>query len=116
MTDIQIAFDHTFTALADPTRRSVIERLARGPRTVTELARAFTMALPTFMAHLRILERSGLIHTQKVGRVRTCTLDTRMLSATEAWMAEQRQVWEGRLDRMDDYVRRLHAAETAGEQ
>lgn len=105
------SFDNTFIALADPTRRSVIEILTAGPRSVTELARSFTIALPTFMAHLRILERAGLVKTRKAGRVRTCTLDASKLTAAEAWMNRQRQLWETRLDQMDAYVKQLHEEE-----
>ncbi|MEP2829087.1 metalloregulator ArsR/SmtB family transcription factor [Parvibaculum sp.] len=111
MTTSQTAFDHTFIALADPTRRSVIEMLTQGPQSVSELARRFTLALPTFMSHLRILERAGLVKTRKAGRVRTCTLDATKLTAAEDWMHRQRQLWETRLDQMDDYVKQLQEEE-----
>ncbi|HCX67708.1 metalloregulator ArsR/SmtB family transcription factor [Parvibaculum sp.] len=116
MTTSQTAFDHTFIALADPTRRSVIEILTQGPQSVSELARRFTLALPTFMSHLRILERAGLITTKKTGRVRTCTLDVTKLTAAEDWMHRQRQLWETRLDQMDDYVKQLHKEETKSDR
>lgn len=84
-------------------------RLSKGPASVSELAKPFEMAMPTFLQHLRVLEGSGLVSTQKKGRVRTCEMRTEALTATEAWLAEQRTVWEARLDRMEAYAIDLQA-------
>ena len=96
--------DHIFQALADPTRRAVVRRLARGEAAVSELAQPFEMALPSFLQHLGVLERCGLVRSRKVGRVRTYRVSTRPLRVAEGWMAEQRSVWERRLAQLDDYV------------
>lgn len=96
-----------FHALADPTRRAVLQRLAAGPAAVTELAGPTGLALPTVMRHLGVLEAAGLIATSKDGRVRTCALTPEALAPARAWLDEQRAVWEARLDRLDDYVTRL---------
>lgn len=98
------SLDSAFHALADPTRRAVLSRLIAGPASVSELARPFAIGLPTFLKHLKVLEDSGLIATGKAGRVRTCTLQPTRLAGAEAWLAEQRQLWEGRADRLADYV------------
>jgi DNA-binding transcriptional ArsR family regulator len=94
------ALDTAFHALADPTRRAVIARLIRGPASVKELAEPFGMGLPSFLKHVRVLEASGLISSEKVGRVRTCCLILTRLTAAEEWLSEQRAVWEGRTDRL----------------
>jgi DNA-binding transcriptional ArsR family regulator len=99
--------DRVFQALADPTRRAVIERLGRGPAATTELARPFAMALPSFTQHLAVLERSGLVRSHKQGRVRTYHLERRRLEVAERWMAAQRDTWERRLDQLDDYLHNL---------
>ena len=96
--------DDIFQALADPTRRAVIGRLGRGPLSVGELAQPFDMALPSFMKHIRMLEQSGLIRTQKVGRVRNCELDRPRLAAVEGWLNQQRAIWESRTDRLEQFV------------
>ncbi|WP_316251076.1 metalloregulator ArsR/SmtB family transcription factor [Sphingomonas sp. JC676] len=96
--------DAMFSALADPTRRAVVERLGAGPATVTELAGGFTMALPSFLQHVRLLEASGLIHTEKQGRVRTCTLEPLALAAVERWIVERRREAERRYDRLAAYL------------
>lgn len=97
-----------FTALADPTRRAIVSTLGRGPESVSTLAAPFGMALPSFMKHLSVLERSGLVRSHKAGRVRTCELVPRTLSAAERWMAEQRATWEARTDRMATFTEQLH--------
>jgi DNA-binding transcriptional ArsR family regulator len=99
--------DALFQSLADPTRRAILARLAHGPARVTDLAQPFDMALPTFLQHLRRLEDGGLIATEKTGRVRTCRLRTGALAPARDWMAEQRLLWEGRLDRLEDYLATL---------
>lgn len=105
------SLEPVFQALADPTRRAVVERLGRGPRTVSELAEPFGMALPSFMQHLRTLERVGLVRSTKVGRVRTCELVPRRLAQAEHWLARQRRLWEQRLDQLDTTLHHLHAEE-----
>jgi DNA-binding transcriptional ArsR family regulator len=101
------ALDQIFYALADPTRRAVIRRLSKGPASVTELSKPFKMALPSFLQHVEVLEESGLIRTKKIGRVRTCEFAPARLKAAEKWMAEQRGLWERRLDRFDEYLNAL---------
>ncbi|MEO8301362.1 MAG: metalloregulator ArsR/SmtB family transcription factor [Rhizomicrobium sp.] len=96
--------DKTFAALADPTRRAMVERLVQGPATVSELAKPLPMSLPAAMLHLKVLEESGLVTSQKVGRVRTCRIDSRMLSQAEKWVAERRTMWERSLDRLGAYL------------
>lgn len=93
-----------FHALADPTRRAMLTRLAAGPAQVTELAGPTGLRLPTVMRHLAVLEAAGLIATAKDGRVRTCALNPQALAPMRSWLDEQRAIWEARLDRMDDYV------------
>jgi DNA-binding transcriptional ArsR family regulator len=103
--------DRVFHALADPTRRAIVGRLSQGPASVSELARPFAMALPSLLQHLQVLEDCRLIRTAKVGRVRTCAMRPAALGAAGAWIAEQRALWEGRLDRMEAYVTRLQGKE-----
>jgi DNA-binding transcriptional ArsR family regulator len=93
-----------FQALADPTRRAVLGRLGRGPASVSELAKPFDMALPSFMKHIHVLEGSGWIRTRKQGRVRTCAIENKPLAAVEAWLSAQRALWEGRTDRLEQFV------------
>ncbi len=96
--------DELFQALADPTRRAVLGRLGRGPATVGALAEPFDMALPSFMKHIRMLEASGWIETRKEGRVRTCAIRKKQFAAVESWLSAQRTVWEGRTDRLEQFV------------
>lgn len=96
-----------FHALADPTRRAMLRRLADGPAAVTELANPTGLRLPTVMRHLSVLEEAGLIATSKDGRVRTCALVPEALTPVRSWLDEQRLVWEARLDRLDDYIAKL---------
>ena len=96
--------DRVFRALADPTRRAVLARLARGAAPVTELARPFAMALPSFVQHLGVLEECGLVRSRKAGRVRTYQLAPRGLDAAEHWMTTQRELWERRLDQLDAHL------------
>ena len=93
-----------FHALADPTRRSIVERLSRGAASVSDLARPLRISLPAVLQHLRVLERSGLVRTEKVGRVRTCHIEPAALSTAEQWIAARRADWEHRLDRLGDYL------------
>jgi len=96
--------DDVFRALSDPTRRLMVERLSSGPATVSELAKPLAMSLPAVVQHLGVLQSSGLVHTRKVGRVRTCRLEMARLRAAEEWFAGQRAAWERRLDRLGDYL------------
>jgi len=96
--------DDVFAALADPTRRAVVGVLGRGPASVGVLAQSASMTLPSFMKHVHTLERCGLIRTSKSGRVRTCTLERERLAVVDGWLAEQREVWEGRTDRLEQFV------------
>ncbi len=93
--------DDTFRALADPTRRAVVEALGRGPASVSDLARPFSMALPSFLQHLKLLEECGLVATEKTGRIRICRLKPEPFAAAEHWLEEQRSFWTRRLDRLD---------------
>ena len=104
MANYSPSLDNAFHALADPTRRAVIARLATGDAPVKELAAPFSMGLPSFMKHIRVLEESGLITSEKVGRVRTCRLKPTQLAATEDWLSEQRRLWEGKSNRIAEYV------------
>ena len=103
--------DRVFHALADPTRRSVLEQLSGGPASMTELAQPHRMALPSFSQHLHVLEECGLVRSRKKGRVRTFQLAPRPLKAAEDWMARQRAMWERRLDQMEDYLMELKEKE-----
>ncbi len=98
------SLDTVFRALADPTRRRVLERLALRPCSVTELAVPFEMALPSFVQHLRVLEECGLVRSSKDGRVRTYRLDPEGFRGAEDWLEGQRQTWERRLDQLDSYL------------
>jgi DNA-binding transcriptional ArsR family regulator len=104
MAQYSSSLDDVFSALADRTRRAVVGALGRGPASVGELARSTSMTLPSFMKHVHTLERCGLIHTAKSGRVRTCTLNRQRLGVVDGWLAEQRSVWEGRADRLESFV------------
>ena len=101
---LKYELDRTFAALADPTRRAMVERLVQGAATVSELAQPLPMSLPAVMLHLKVLEESGLVTSEKVGRVRTCRIDPKMLSQAEQWVAERRQMWERSLDRLGAYL------------
>lgn len=93
-----------FLALADPTRRAVIDRLGHGPASVSELAGPFDMGLPSFMKHIRLLETCGMIRTTKSGRTRTCTIESAGFAEAADWLAQQRATWEGRADRLEAFV------------
>jgi len=96
--------DRAFQALADPVRRGMLARLSRGPASVSELAGPFEISLPAVLQHLQALEASGLIASQKIGRVRTCRMEPAALSAAETWIADQRATWEARIDRFEDHL------------
>jgi DNA-binding transcriptional ArsR family regulator len=96
--------DLLFQALADPSRRSMVDRLTRGPASVSELARPFAMSLPAVVQHLHMLEASGLVRSEKVGRVRTCRIEPTALAQAEGWISERRRMWERCLDRLGEYL------------
>jgi DNA-binding transcriptional ArsR family regulator len=98
--------DRTFSALSDPTRRDILERLARGPATLSELAYPFGISLPGVMKHVRILEEARLVTTEKQGRTRQCRLGSEHLDDAEQWIQTWRRRWEGRLDRLEGYLAR----------
>ncbi len=94
------SLDLVFQALADPTRRAMVERMTHGPASVSDLARPFAMTLAAVMQHLKVLEESGLVRTHKEGRVRTCTIEPTALRTAEDWIADRRTSWETKLDRL----------------
>lgn len=96
--------DSIFSALADPTRRAIISRLARGFATVSELAKPLKMSLPAIAPHLRLLEASGFVVSRKTGRVRMCRIEPKRLEVAQGWLAQQRAEWEARFDRMDAFL------------
>ena len=104
--------DEVFHALANPTRRRVLERLSIGPATVSELAAPFDMQLPSFVQHLSVLEQSRLVKSKKRGRVRTYEIAPDRFKVAEHWLTERRQMWEARLDRFDNYVKQLKQKES----
>lgn len=104
MLKCQAPLDGVFHALADPARRGMVERLSRGPASVGELAGPLLMSLPAVVQHLKVLEQSGLVRSEKVGRVRTCHLEPAALSQAERWIGERRQRWESRLDRLGQFL------------
>lgn len=98
------SLDLAFHALADPARRGMVDRLCDGPASVSELARPFAMSLSAVVQHLKVLEESGLVRTEKVGRVRTCRIEPRALREAERWISQRRTAWEQRLDRLGAYL------------
>ena len=106
-----MALDRTFAALADPTRRAILLRLAQGETTVSELAGPFAVSLPAISRHLRVLERAGLLQQYKVGRVRRCRLQAAPLQQANGWLDFYRQFWAGQLDALADYLENPEAAE-----
>ena len=101
--------DRLFHALADPARRAIVERLSRGPAPGTELARPLPMSLPAAMQHLSVLQAAGLVRSEKVGRVRTCSIEPQVLNQAETWISARRTEWEQRLDRLGDYLKTLES-------
>jgi DNA-binding transcriptional ArsR family regulator len=111
MANQSMQLDHIFGALSDATRRAIVMRLCEGEASVGELAKPFQMALPSLMKHIGILASSGLVTSEKNGRVRTCSLQTEALATIEVWLAAQRKIWEQRLDRLEMYVEKLKEEE-----
>jgi DNA-binding transcriptional ArsR family regulator len=104
MLNYSAPLDRAFQALADPTRRAMVERLTHGPASVGELKRPLEMSLPAVMQHLAVLETSGLVISEKAGRVRTCRINPPALAEAERWIADRRLEWERRLDRLGEYL------------
>jgi DNA-binding transcriptional ArsR family regulator len=98
--------DRVFQALSDPSRRAMVERLSSGPASVSELAQPLAMSLPAVLQHIQVLETSGLVTTEKVGRVRTCRIEPVPLQTAEQWISARKSGWERRLDRLGDYLER----------
>ena len=104
MLNQSVPLDRVFQALSDPSRRDMVERLGRGPASVSELAQPLDMSLPAVVQHLHVLEASGLVRSKKVGRVRTCHIESAALRPAERWITERRAGWERRLDRLGKYL------------
>jgi DNA-binding transcriptional ArsR family regulator len=103
--------DRAFHALADPTRRAIVVHLSRGPASVSQLAEPLAMSLPAVVQHIDVLRRSGLVSSEKVGRVRTCRLESAPMRAVERWIAEHRETWERRLDLLGDVLQATYPEE-----
>lgn len=108
MPNLNIELNRVFNALADPTRRAVLEKLRKGPASVSTLAQPFDMALPSFTQHLKILSDCGLVKSEKSGRIRTYQLCPRPLKDAEHWLVKQQEVWEDRLDQLDSYLEKTN--------
>jgi DNA-binding transcriptional ArsR family regulator len=104
-----VDLDRLFHALADPARRSMVERLSHGPAPVSELAKPLPMSLPSAMQHLGVLEAAGLVRSEKVGRVRNCSIDPEALSLAARWIDARRIEWDRRLDRLGEYLKTLES-------
>jgi DNA-binding transcriptional ArsR family regulator len=104
MLNQSVPLDRVFHALADPSRRGMVERLCQGPASVSELARPLAMSLAAVVQHLQVLEASGLVRSEKVGRVRTCRVEPVVLRTAEHWISERRSAWERRLDRLGEVL------------
>jgi DNA-binding transcriptional ArsR family regulator len=113
MLDQTIDLDRTFQALADKSRRTMVERLSLGPASVSQLAEPLAMSLAAVLQHVQVLESCGLVKTEKVGRTRTCRIEPAAMTAAEQWITERRRGWEVRLDRLGDL---LHEAMTTEER
>ncbi len=100
----QAQIDRVFHALGDPTRRGILEKLSQGPLSVSRLADPLSLTLAAVVQHLQVLEESGLVHTEKIGRVRTCRLEPRGFSVARQWIDDRRSLWESRLDRLGDLL------------
>ena len=107
------SLDRTFGALADPTRRRMLEHLAQGDLCVTDLARPYAMSLPAVSKHLRVLEKAGLVRRRRRGRVHSLKLETKPMQQAQAWIEEYRKFWEASLDRLDEYLKELQTKENS---
>lgn len=106
--DAAFLLDHTFHALADRSRRSIVVRLSHGPASVSELAKPLGMSLPAVVHHIDVLQKSGLVRSEKVGRVRTCRLEPAPMRSVEQWIAQHRATWENRLDQLGDVLKETY--------
>jgi len=104
MTDLSGAIDRAFHALGDPTRRAIVEKLSEGPSSVSRLAEPFDMSLAAVVQHLQVLQDCGIVHTEKVGRVRTCRIEPAGLQVVATWIDARRTIWEQRFDRLGDLL------------
>jgi DNA-binding transcriptional ArsR family regulator len=111
MLNQMIDLDRTFQALADKSRRTMLERLTLGPATVSELAEPLAMSLAAVVQHVQVLEACGVVKTEKVGRTRFCRMERQAMTAAEKWMSERRRGWETRLDRLGDVLGETAATE-----
>lgn len=100
----RVNIDRVFHALGDPTRRAIVERLGHGPISVSRLAKPMAITLAAVVQHLQVLEKSGLVQTEKTGRVRTCRMEPAGLSVVDQWISDRRSAWERRLDRLGDLL------------
>ncbi len=110
------ALDRTFAALADPTRRRILQHLAAGEQCVTHLAAPHAMSLPAISKHLRVLERAGLVSRQRDGRIHHLTLEAKPMKQADAWIEKYRRFWEGSFDRLDDYLQKIQTKENQHER
>lgn len=104
MRDQKTKIDRVFHALGDPTRRAIVEQLSQGPTSVSQLAKPLRITVAAIIQHVQVLEESGLVHSEKVGRVRTCRIESSGLSLAEQWLHSQRSLWEKRFDRLGDLL------------
>ena len=111
MLDQAIDLDRTFQALADKSRRTMVERLSRGPASVSQLAEPLAMSLAAVLQHVQVLESCGLVKTEKVGRTRTCRIEPAAMTAAEQWITDRRRGWEARLDRLGDVLKEVTTTE-----
>jgi DNA-binding transcriptional ArsR family regulator len=116
MLDQHAQLDHAFRALADPTRRVIVEHLSRGPASVSELAAPLDMSLSAVLQHLQVLETSGLLRSEKVGRVRICHIEPAALKTVERWIADRRAIWERRLDRLGEVLAEQPGSQSEGDR
>ncbi len=116
MLNQQPDLDRLFQALADPSRRAIVERLSLGPAPVTELAKPLPISLPATMQHIGILEAAGLVHSRKIGRVRTCAISPEALGLVEQWINARRIEWEHRLDRLGAYLQTMNGEGNGDDQ
>jgi DNA-binding transcriptional ArsR family regulator len=110
---VQVRLDSSFAALSDATRRGVLEQLGRSDASITDLAQKFHITVAGMMKHVRVLEQAGLVTTEKVGRVRTCTLGTHRLKEETAWLERHRRLWDSRFDELDKVVEELNRKESS---
>jgi DNA-binding transcriptional ArsR family regulator len=110
MLNHQISLDRAFHALADPTRRAIVDQLSRGQASVSELARPLRITLAAVVQHIQVLEEGGVIRTEKTGRVRTCRVEPQALAIVEQWLSKRRRAWEGHFDRLGAVLEEQKAA------